>query len=602
MQKKLIIALILYVIVLSIGLGVISTLTINDAIERSLERSLTSSQTIANQMDFLLQTNITRLYDISLSGKVNFKAKDWTPLKRLLESIYQYSIFTEGVFLLDRHGNTVLAYPPRDYNRENLLFIPWVSQVLTDGKPVISNIYTIEPIKKPLVFVLVPLRNETGEIIGAAGGAINPTNSVLSRLLHAVALDTQNRYIEVIDSNEIVVAADKNSRILGHHDHDGTLGKTIRDKQPGIRTCNHGFSQATPDGRTQDILAIVPLQSVSWAVVFGQTRDEVYAPARQLRNRFILIALVFIGTGVIFSIGVSKNIVSPIRSLIGATERIRQGELSVPIEPVGSDEIAVLGKSFDSMREQLARSLESIQLQNIELEERVKKRTQQLEEKQLMNTRLLKQLTTSQEGERKRIGRELHDESLQTLSAILMNVEMCMLHPDQITPQRVTSIKETITSVINEINKVIQNLRPTVLDDLGFSAAIVWLMDRNLKDRHIQCYLNMNDLDEDRLSPELQIALFRIIQETITNIARHSGASNVFVNIRTDAKKFSMSIQDDGVGFNPVSALKDPESGRGLGILGMKERATQINGELQICSTPDEGTIVQCTVPLTGEG
>ena len=602
MQKKLIIALILYVTVLSIGLGVVSTLTINDAIERSLQRSLTSSQTIANQLDFLLQTNITRLYDISLAGKVNLAAKDWAPAKRLLESIYQYSIFTEGVFLLDRHGNTVLSYPARDYNRENLLFIPWVSRVLTDGKPLISNVYTIEPIKKPLIFVIVPLRNAAGEIIGAAGGAINPTNSVISRLLRAVTLESENHYIEIIDSNEVVVAADKSPRILGHHDHDGTLGRTIRDKEPGIKTCSHGFSQTVPDGKTQDILAVVPLQSVSWAVVFGQTRDEVFLPARHLRNRFILIALIFIGTAIIFSIGVSKNIVSPIRSLIAATERIGQGDLSVPIEPNGSDEIAVLGKSFDGMREQLAKSLESIHRQNSELEDRVRKRTRQLEEKQLMNTTLLKQLTTSQEDERKRIGRELHDESLQTLSAILMNVEMCLIHPELITSVKVTLIRDTITSVINEINKVIQNLRPTVLDDLGFAAAIVWLMDRNLKDRHIHCYLNMNELDEERISPELQIALFRIIQETSMNIARHSGASNVFVNIRTDSKKFSMIIEDDGCGFDPPSALQDLESGRGLGILGMKERATQVNGMLQICSTPDEGTIVQCKVPLATEG
>lgn len=230
------------------------------------------------------------------------------------------------------------------------------------------------------------------------------------------------------------------------------------------------------------------------------------------------------------------------------------------------------------------------------------KRTRQLEEKQLMNTTLLKKLTRSQEDERKRIGRELHDESLQTLSAILMNVEMCRQHPELITPDKVASIRDTVTSVINEINKVIQNLRPTVLDDLGFAAAIAWLVDRNLKDRNIECYLNMNDLDEDRLSPELQIALFRILQESISNIARHSGTSNVFVSIRTDVKMFSMTIEDDGIGFDPASVLADLESGRGLGILGMKERAAQINGELQICSTLDEGTIVQCKVPLTGEG
>lgn len=602
MQKKLIIALILYVIVMSIGLGGVSTITINDTIERSLQKSLTTAHTIANQLDFLLQTNITRLYDISLSGKVDLDTKNWTPVKRLLESIYQYSIFTEGVFLLDRNGNTLLSYPARDYNKENLLFIPWVSRVLTEGKPIISNIYTIEPIKKPLIFILVPLRNSAGEIIGAAGGAINPTNSVMSRLLTAVTMETENHYIEIIDSNEIVVAADKSSRVLGHHDHDGALGKMIKDGQAGIKNCNHGFSQTTPDGKTQDLLAVVPLQAVSWAVVFGQTKDEAFLPAQQLRSKFSLLALIYIGTAIIFSLGISKNIVSPIRSLIAATNRIGQGDLSGPVGNIGSDEIAVLGKSFDGMREQLAKSLESIQLQNSELEERVKRRTQQLEEKQRANTTLLKQLFTSQDDERKRIARELHDESLQMLSAVLMNIDMCQLHPELINTEKISMMREIIMKVLNEMNRVIQNLRPTVLDDLGFEAAIAWLADQNLRDKHIHCSLNMHELAEERLSPELQIALFRIIQETTMNIAKHSEAKNVFININTNNDKVTICIEDDGIGFDPVSALENLQTGRGLGILGMRERAAQVNGEFQLWSALNDGTIVQCSIPLTREG
>jgi signal transduction histidine kinase len=601
MQKKLIISLILYVIVMSVGLGILSAIAVNDAIERSFQKSLTSAHTIANQLDFLLQTNISRLYDISLSGKVNLDTGNVVPVKQLLESIYQYSIFTEGVFLVNKHGDTILAYPARDYGKENLLFIPWVSRVLTEGRPIISNVYTIEPIKKPLIFVLVPLRDAAGEIVGAAGGAINPTNSVMSRLLRAtVTSETENHYIEIIDSNEVVIASDKASHILVHHDHEGILSRMIKDHESGVNHCSHGFSKN--DGKTQDELAVVPLESVSWAIVFGQNRDEVFQPARQLRNKFFLLALIFIATAVIFSIGISRNIVSPIRSLITATNRIGQGDLSVPVGNIGSDEIAVLGNSFDDMREQLAKSLESIQRQNSELEERVKNRTRQLEEKQIANTTLLKQLITSQEDERKRIARELHDESLQTLSAILMNIDMCLLHPELINPVKVGVMKDTIMKVINEMSKVIQNLRPTVLDDLGFEAAIVWLADRNLKDKNIRYYLNMSELAEERLSPEMQITLFRIIQETTMNIARHSEAENVFINIRTDKNKFTVIIEDDGIGFDPASVLENLQTGRGLGVRGMKERATQVNGKLNICSTVGEGTIVQCSVPLTREG
>jgi signal transduction histidine kinase len=158
-----------------------------------------------------------------------------------------------------------------------------------------------------------------------------------------------------------------------------------------------------------------------------------------------------------------------------------------------------------------------------------------------------------------------------------------------------------VTLVINEMTKVIQNLRPTVLDDLGFEAGVIWLIDRNLKERGINCVMNLEELEEDKLRPELQVTLFRIIQEVTTNIARHAQAKNVSILIKNDEKLFTMTIEDDGTGFDTETVFENTLTGRGLGILGMKERATQVNGVLKICSTPQNGTIVLCTVPLSPE-
>jgi two-component system, NarL family, sensor histidine kinase NreB len=140
-----------------------------------------------------------------------------------------------------------------------------------------------------------------------------------------------------------------------------------------------------------------------------------------------------------------------------------------------------------------------------------------------------------------------------------------------------------------------------VLDDLGFEASIVWLLDRNLKEKGITCHLNMQNFSDALLTPELEITLFRIIQETSTNIARHSGAKNAFVYIKTDEKNFSMSIEDDGEGFDTASAFLNTLTGRGLGILGMKERAAHMNGSLTVCSAPGSGTVVLCKIPLSPE-
>jgi signal transduction histidine kinase len=301
------------------------------------------------------------------------------------------------------------------------------------------------------------------------------------------------------------------------------------------------------------------------------------------------------------ALGMSRSIVKPVRQLIQATGRIARGNLREAVNIESTEEIGTLSRSFDDMRLKLAASLDSIQRQNLDLEQRVRERTRQLEEKQVVNATLLRKLITSQEDERKRIARELHDESLQTLSALLMNIEMCRLHPDLISPDKVAMMKDTVTRVINEMTKVIQNLRPTVLDDLGFEAGILWLIDRNLKEKGINCQVNMEELVEDNLPPELQVALFRIVQEVTSNIARHAQAANVYIYIKNDERMFTMTIEDDGTGFETGTVFENTLTGRGLGILGMKERAAQVNGTLKICSTPNQGTMVVCTVPLSPE-
>jgi len=170
-----------------------------------------------------------------------------------------------------------------------------------------------------------------------------------------------------------------------------------------------------------------------------------------------------------------------------------------------------------------------------------------------------------------------------------------------ITSEKVATMKDIVMKVINEMTKIIQNLRPTVLDDLGFEAGIVWLIDRNLKEKGISCTMNLQELVEDQLPPELQVTLFRIFQEVTANVARHARARNVSITMKNDEKVFSMSIEDDGAGFDTETVFENTLTGRGLGILGMKERAAQVNGTLTVHSKPNQGTTVLCTVPLTTE-
>ncbi|MGD0281770.1 MAG: histidine kinase, partial [Dissulfurispiraceae bacterium] len=517
MRRKILVAIILNVLIISATLGVFSYLTVQDSIRRSLDNRLMLARIIADYIEVSLQTNINRLLDISLSGKIDLASRDWEPERKALETAYRYSLFTDSVFLLDKQGNVLITYPPHDIYAENLSYIDCVNQVLREGKPVVSNIYTLEPIKKQVLFMMVPLKDRRDTVVGVAGGVLSPANLFINTLLQRIKIES--RFIEIIDLNERILASDDAERILQHGDYGGDLSTMIRLGQSGIRESSHVLSGANNGAMVKCVLAFVPLKTASWGIIVGQTDKVVFEPARKLERNFLLLVVIFIILSIVFGIGISIRIVRPLRTFIGEADRIAGGDLSKPVADVGSDEVLQLSKSFDKMRVELAASLDSIQKQNLELEHRVTMRTSQIRESRLKVQKLLKKVISSQEEERKRIARHLHDEILQDISAILINLDICRVRPEDFSVQRCDEIRAIALKTIDDMRNVIQNLRPTVLDDLGLHAAITWLAEKYLKAKGIHCSLEIHSADK-RFPRQVERVLFLIIQEAIMNIAR----------------------------------------------------------------------------------
>jgi len=600
MQKKIIIAIIFYVIVITVTLGIISDFAVNESIQRSLQDRLILARTIANNIDFFLQRNLGMLEDVSSSGKINLSDSYRQSNKSILETIYRYSLFTDGVFLLDKHGNEVMIYPPRFEYFSNLTYIDYVTRVLRDGRPVISNVYTVEPGKEKVIFIMAPLKDSKGKISGVIGGILGPADHFANMFLKSGKIGS-NSYIELIDSNEIVIASDSPSLVFKHHDHEGMLSRMILERRDGILECRHGFSHPDAVVKPVDRLAFVPLRVAPWGVIVGQDEGDIFAPAIALKRMFFVLMFIFIGTSVIFSVGISINIVKPLRSLTSSTMKIASGDLSTPVGKVGSDEMLMLSMSFDSMREKLAESLESIKTQNIQLEDRVAARTVQIRESRLQIKYLLKKVISSQEEEQTRIARDIHDTILQDLSAFLINLDICRLDPAHITIEKIDTMRHMVIKTMDSVHNVIKDLRPPMLDDFGIDAAIRWLIINHLAEKGIDFHFDMDVQDQRRLPPEVEITLFRIFQEAITNIKRHANAENVFVSIEVGRSFIEIFIEDDGGGFDVDTLMKHPvERGRGLGIIGMKERALLLGGKLFIHSMPGWGTRVCMQIPLDG--
>ncbi len=602
----------LSMLIILISLGIISHLSVNNSIDRSLEKRLMLATILSRYFDYILETNLTRLYDISISGRVDFSDQDWTPETVALKTAYEYSIFTDRIFLLDRHGNVVLNYPLQESGKVNLLSVPAVSRIMAQGKPEISDVFTMEPTKKKVILALVPLKDRNGDTIGVAGGEINPTNYLFHQMIKSIPTETAT-CIELVDSQGIIIASNIPKRILTCSDHDQFLGKLIAARKSSVGTCHRcHLEEGSPTPRTQDMLAFAPLSVAPWGVSLREPQETVFSPAITLRRNFVILGIISLGAALLLGMGMSRSIVRPIQLLIQASKRLGRGNLHEPIAIRSRDETGVLADSFELMRQKLAASLARIQRQNAELEQRVRERTEQLERSRRKLAGLYRKNISVQEEERKRIARELHDETSQSLNAILISLDTLNMVLGQSDASRthLVKLRRNVVSTLRGIHQLIQDLRPPVLDDLGLESAIRWVLEGHLGAKGISYFFETRGACQDLTSnggqvtldcATLELTLFRVIQEAVINIEKHADAKHVFVSLVFDDNYLAAVIEDDGRGFDVESVynpLQTERNASSFGLLGMKERVALLNGQLTICSQPEEGTHIRLIVPL----
>jgi len=213
---------------------------------------------------------------------------------------------------------------------------------------------------------------------------------------------------------------------------------------------------------------------------------------------------------------------------------------------------------------------------------------------------LSSQLLSAQETERKRISRELHDELGQSLT--VMKLRLNFIEKNLMIDQ--TELLKECRSGIQYIDQLIENIRrlsrdlsPTILEDFGLSAAIRWLIHNFAKNYATKVTLSMMDIDS-LLSRDTHVVIYRVIQEALTNIGKHSQARNVSVVIRKDSTSVLFSIQDDGIGFeNGERVARSPEK-RGLGLATMKGRVQMVGGDLTVWSEETKGTRITLRIPM----
>ena len=209
-------------------------------------------------------------------------------------------------------------------------------------------------------------------------------------------------------------------------------------------------------------------------------------------------------------------------------------------------------------------------------------------------------ITRVQEEERRRLARELHDDTAQALIALSLGLDglnraIGKLDLSEKDAQWLANLQDLADHTLEGVRRACRDLRPSVLDDLGLRAALEWLSDSS-SSRGIPCNFIYVGLSQPT-TPEVEIALFRIVQEAISNILRHSQATQAYVELRYLPQLLQLTVRDNGNGFSTGQQL-DHNSQGGLGLVGMRERAILIGANLKIISSPGEGCTVELSLPL----
>lgn len=222
-------------------------------------------------------------------------------------------------------------------------------------------------------------------------------------------------------------------------------------------------------------------------------------------------------------------------------------------------------------------------------------------ERELLETnRQLQELTAAlqntREEQRAKISRELHDELGQQLTGMRMEVSWLGGRLPNDPPElrhKIAAIKKQIDQTIDSVRRISAELRPLVLDDLGFSAAATWYVDQFSERTGVPVTLRLPAMDPER-GDAVATALFRILQECLTNIARHAEASEIDVTLTTTPERWALSVRDNGVGFEYNPGQKDD-----IGLIGMRERAQMLGGNFVLTTAPGQGTTVQVSIPAS---
>jgi signal transduction histidine kinase len=520
------------------------------------EAALQIARTTATRMRTLHADSLLLMQ--SMGTRPAIRNLDHAPCDALFAIVDFFPQYAD-LLLFDQTGNLICSANPAPQDRPvSMLARSWIAARLREGTLRASTPGIRSMANRWISFLSMPVKGGDGAVRGTL---------VLVQLPEFFATSLPpDAVMTILDRDGTIVVRSADS-----HRWTGQNARGMSVADFALRRGEGTAEAAGVDGVSRQYgFSSVP--ELGWTIYVGIPTAEVMQPVRRSFLRGVAGGVIIVVAVIIIATMLSRAIERPVAALSRAAEAATGGSFE-SVTAAGPREIAQLAETFNAM---LARRQEG--------------------ERELKA--LSERLLLVQEEERTRIARELHDDLGQALTALKMDVGglVAMLPPSASAPLQnrlISRIVATLDDTVTAVQRISSELRPSVLDDLGLAAAIEAEALRFEQRTGIECELSLPDHDGVRVSGPAVTAIYRIVQEALTNVARHANASRVELRLRQRPEELLLEVRDDGRGIT-AEEVGDPHS---LGLIGIRERADLAGGTVHFEGVAGRGTIVSVRIP-----
>jgi signal transduction histidine kinase len=473
--------------------------------------------------------------------------------------------FDGGVIVLNPDGIVTVTEPFRpDLLGQNLSDRPYFQLTKETRSFTFSDIIPEESSGEDIIVAAVPIISRDGAFQGVLAGRF---------YVGFQRIGEEIRKLSTGDLGEAYLV-DRNGRVIYHPDY-ALIGADFSQRTAVSRLMTGEqagaiFSQLP--GRGRQVVGFAEVDVTGWTLVIQEPWGYVVAPAiNSLRPVVLVLLLGIIGLAAIVSAGVQR-ILYPIGEMAAYARRVASGDYDIQVPPNPVRELRDMGAAFNEMVQQISRYQAGLR-------------------------QYVAAITYTQEEERRRIARDLHDDTVQSLIAIGQRLELARdtvpEHPTDAVEQ-LRDLRRMITRTIDSVREFSRDLRPTALEDLGLVAALQHLVNTLCPSSSVEVAFSIEGSPEG-LSPDMEVTIYRIVQEALTNVRKHAGATQVQLQTQFLPDTVQITIRDNGVGFSVPEEMAELASEGHFGLMGIKERAQLFGGQATIEST--DGTTLLVTLP-----